>query len=265
MSNGIAQPTSPTVLLHAVSGQSGTHLSPASALRYWENRLLAALPPEAAALLEPGLKEVSAPQGTVFLEPGQPIEHVYFPLSGMISLLVLTKNGEMIETSSVGHEGAVGLHSGLGERRAFTRAVVQVAGRFAFMPATAFRGLTLDSPALRDMIARYTEVLWAEAQQIAACNAVHDASSRLCRWLLQSVDRAGTDQLTLTQEFLAQMLGVRRTTVTILAIALQRKKFIKYSRGKISILDRSGLEAGACECHRVIQHDALPARIGVEL
>jgi CRP-like cAMP-binding protein len=115
------------------------------------------------------------------------------------------------------------------------------------------------------MITRYTEVLWAEAQQIAACNAIHDTSSRLCRWLLQTFDRVHSSQLPLTQDFVAQMLGVRRTTVTLLAQELQNKGAIRYSRGNITILDRGALEACACECYRVIQQEKLPLKIGVSL
>ena len=117
----------------------------------------------------------------------------------------------------------------------------------------------------RDLISRYLEMLWAEAQQLAACNAVHDAASRLSRWLLQSADRVGSDRIQLTQEFLAHMLGVRRTTVTLLAQAIQQKGLIKYSRGQIMILDRQGLEACACECYGIIHHDKLPAALGIRL
>jgi CRP-like cAMP-binding protein len=246
-------------------GKSGVPLSNAPVDRHRENRLLAALPPDAFALLERDFKEISPTLGTVFLEPGDAIDHVYFPQTGMISLLVVTSNGELIETATVGREGAVGLHRGFGERRSFTRATVQMPGRFSMISAPAFEKVSLASAPLRDMIGRYTEVLWAEAQQIAACNAIHDAASRLCRWLLQSSDRAGSETLPLTQEFLAQMLGVRRTTVTLLAQELFKKGAIKYSRGKLTIADRTILEAGACECYHVIQHDKLPIHIGVTL
>lgn len=116
---------------------------------------------------------------------------------------------------------------------------------------------------MRDLIARYTEVLWAEAQQIAACNAAHDAPARLCRWLLQTSDRIGSDYLPLTQELMGQMLGVRRTTVTLLAQSLQRKGVIQYRRGHIQILDRKQLEHYACECYAVMQQEKLPLKIGV--
>jgi len=227
------------------------------------NQLLAALPSSALALLNSDLEPVSLPQGVVLLEPEDPIERVYFPETGMISLLVVTREGEAIETSVVGREGALGLQRGLGKRRSFTRATVQIAGRFLSIAAYKFEQASSASAPLRDLINRYTEVLWAEAQQTTACNAIHDASSRLCRWLLQSARCVGGDHLTLTQDFLGEMLGVRRTTVTLLAQELQRKGAIKYSRGKISILSQSTLEACACECHRIMQDKEVSRKIGV--
>lgn len=244
------------------AGRSETPLVPAAPR---ENRLLAGLSRETLALLEPNLKEVSVPQGTVLFEPGESMGQVYFPQSGAVSLLVVTSEGNMIEASNVGREGAIGIHRGLGDRRSLTRAVVQIPGRFSVIPAPVFQEAAQGSLAIRDMIARYTEVLWAEAQQIAACNAVHDASSRLCRWLLQSADRTGSNQLPVTQEFLAQILGLRRTTVTLLAQALQKKGLIKYSRGRVIIIDGGGLEACACECYRAIRHERPPSKRAVAL
>jgi CRP-like cAMP-binding protein len=229
------------------------------------NYLLATLPPQVFRLLKADLEPVSLPQGLVLLEPGDPIERIYFPESAMISLLVVTRAGDTIETSVVGREGALGLQRGLGKRNSFTRATVQIAGRFLRISAYKFEQASAASTPLRDMINRYTEVLWAEAQQTAACNAVHDASSRLCRWLLQCAQSVDRDHLTLTQDFLGHMLGVRRTTVTLLAQELQRKGAIKYSRGKISIISRSTLESCACECHQIMQNEALPRKIGVAL
>jgi CRP-like cAMP-binding protein len=139
-----------------------------------------------------------------------------------------------------------------------------MAGQFSVISAAKLELALGASSAAREIISRYTELLLAEAQQLAACNAVHDASSRLCRWLLQSADRSGSDQLLLTQEFLAQMLGVRRTSVTLLAQALQRRDLIKYSRGMIFILDRPGLEACACECYHTTKQDRLPLTIGLK-
>src|SRR5215813_11478832 len=232
-------------------------------LRHRENRLLATLSGETLALLEPEIKETSVAQGVVFLEPGDSIDRIYFPQSGMISLLIVSREGDMVEVSTVGREGALGLHRGLGGRRSFTRATVQIPGRFSTIAAHAFERISLNSASLRDMITRYTEVLLEEALQLAACNAIHDASSRLCRWLLQCTDHVNSAQLPLTQEFLAQMLGVRRTTVTLLAQELQKRGAVKYSRGKMTILNRKLLEDGACECYQVIQHEKLALKIGV--
>jgi CRP-like cAMP-binding protein len=169
----------------------------------------------------------------------------------------------MVEVSTEGREGALGLHRGLGGRRSFTRATVQIPGRFSTITAHAFERISLGSSAIREMIGRYTETMWAEAQQLAACNAVHDSSSRLCRWLLQCADQTESFQLPLTQEYLSQMLGVRRTTVTLLAQELQKQGIIKYSRGKVTILNRKMLEDGACECYEVIHHERLALKLGV--
>jgi CRP-like cAMP-binding protein len=201
----------------APRGRSGDHLVAALAEGHRGNRLLAAMPPNTLALLEPDLRKVSLEAGAVLLEPGELIENIYFPLTGLISLMVIGKDGNFIETSTVGREGGVGLHSGLGRRRSFTRAIAQIGGKFSTIRTARFEHIANDSAPIRDLISRYTEVLWAETQQTAACNAMHSTSSRLCRWLLQSADRIGSDEVRLTQEFLAQMVGARRTTVTLLA------------------------------------------------
>jgi len=227
------------------------------------NYLLAALPPDLMARLIGDLQMVSLAQGTVLFDPGDPIEHVYFPQSGLVSLMVISRDGDAIESATVGREGAIGLHRALGERRSFTRAAVQVAGHFSTISAAKFEPAIGASAAAREVISHYTELLWAESQQLAACNALHDAASRLCRSLLQSADRVGGDQLPLTQESLATSLGVRRTSVTLLAQTLQRRGIIRYSRGTIQILDRSELEACACECYRVMKGETLSAAIGL--
>jgi CRP-like cAMP-binding protein len=229
------------------------------------NRLLAAMPPNTLALLEPDLRQVSLEQGAVLLEPGELIENIYFPLTGLISLMVIGKNGNFVETSTVGREGAVGLHSGLGRRRSFTRATAQIGGKFSTVRAARFEHVANGSAPIRDVILQYTEVLWAETQQIAACNAMHGASARLCRWLLQIADRIGSEEVPLTQEFLAQMLGARRTTVTLLAQRMQAKGLIRYRRGRIVVVDRKGLEACACECYHVMHDEKLPRALGVNL
>ena len=230
-----------------------------------ENRLLAALPAEMLTVMDGDLHQIAVTQGALIYEAGAPVEDIYFPQTGLISLLVVTRDGGSIEAATVGREGAVGLQRGLGARRSFTRATAQIGGRFSTIRAKRFEQFVSDHAMLRDLIGHYTELLCAEAQQLAGCNAAHDASSRLARWLLQSADRIGSERLPLTQEFLAQMLAVRRTTVTLLAQALQRKGLIKYSRGQITIIDRAALEQCACECYHVTRADKLPVAIGIEI
>jgi CRP-like cAMP-binding protein len=222
------------------------------------------LPADTLALLGRDLKQVSFQQGAILLEPGDPVENIYFPLTGLISVLVLGKNGRALETATVGREGAVGLHGGLGGRRSFTRAITQIGGRFSTIRAGRFEHIANGSAPVRDLILRYSEVLLAEAQQIAACNAMHEAKARLCRWLLQCADRTGRDELSLTQEYLAQMLGVRRTTVTLLAKSMQVRGLIRYRRGRIVLLDRKGLEACACECYDIMRQEKLAPALGVQ-
>ena len=230
-----------------------------------QNRLLAAIPPQAFSLIESGLRASTFKQGAIVQQVGEPVDHVYFPQTGMISLLVVTRDGGGIEAASIGREGAVGLHRGLGKRRSFTRAVIQIEGTISHISADVFERAVGQSDTLKNLIAHYTEVLWVEAQQIAACNAIHGTEARLARRLLQTQDRIESSSLPLTQELLAQMLGVRRTTVTLVARALQQAGLVKYRHGHIVVLDRAGLEEAACECYRIIQHETLPEIIGVKL
>lgn len=221
------------------------------------NHLLASLPENEYALLQPHLKDVPLKQGTILCEQGELIDQVYFPDSGMVSIVVVLSEGEKsVETATVGREGAVSAVAGLGERKATARAVVQVAGKARRLAARQLQLAVRQSPALRDCIIRYQEMLLHQAQQSTACNALHEARPRLCRWLLQTRDRLDSDTIALTQEFLAQMLGVRRTTVTELARGLQSKGLVRYKRGKIEILDRSGLEECACECYHALRNQA---------
>ncbi len=221
------------------------------------NHLLASLPQNEYGLLAQHLKDVPLKQGTVLAEQGDEIDQVYFPHSGMVSIVVVLSEGEKtVETATVGREGAVGAIAGLGERKAIARAIVQVEGHGARIPARHLQAAVKQSPFLRDFIIRYQEMLLHQAQQSTACNALHEARPRLCRWLLQTRDRLDTDTVALTQEFLAQMLGVRRTTVTELARGLQSKGLVRYKRGKIEILDRQALEECACECYGALRQQA---------
>ncbi len=217
------------------------------------NSLLAALPLADQALLKPHLKDVVLEQGVVLQEQGERIEEIYFPHDGIVSLMAVMRQGDAIETATVGREGAVGSLSGLGSRRSHTRDVVQVAGRASRISAARFRKAAEESQAIRDVVVRYGEMLLIQVQQTAACNALHDVEERLSRWLLQARDRVDGDTIRLTHEFLSQMLGVRRPTVTVVARMLQDAGLIRYHRGHIEILDRRGLEARACECYAVIR------------
>jgi CRP-like cAMP-binding protein len=229
------------------------------------NRLLAAMSPETLAILDQDLNQVSIAQGAVMFEPGALLDTIYFPQSGLVSLLILTAKGEALETTMVGREGAVGLQGGFAPRFSFTRAVAQIGGRFSTIRAARFAELVDGNAATHNLFSRYTEVLLAEAQQIAACNAAHTGDSRLARCLLQSADRIGSDTLPLTQETLSEMLGVRRTTVTLLAHALMERGLIRYSRGHIVITDCKNLESSACECYHALHQDRLLVTLGVKL
>jgi CRP-like cAMP-binding protein len=163
------------------------------------------------------------------------------------------RQGDAIETATIGYEGAVGSFAGLGQRRSHTRAVVQVAGSATRIAAPHFRKAVQDSDAVCKIVVRYGEMLLIQVQQTAACNALHAVEARLSRWLLQARDRLDSNTIKLTHEFLSQMLGVRRTTVTVVANVLQQAGLIRYHRGQIEIVDRQGLEARACECYEAIR------------
>jgi CRP-like cAMP-binding protein len=239
-------------------------VTPKQTTDHLDNRLLAAMPPAVFALFSPHLREKIFQQGSILQEPAEPIERIFFPQSGMISLLVVTQDGGGIEAATIGREGSAGLQSGLGKRRAFTRAVTQVGGTFSYIAADRFRAAVEKSDAIKDVITRYTELMLAESQQVSACNAKHHAEARLSRWLLQTRDRIESDTLPLTQEFLSEMLGVRRTTVTLVARALQTAGLIKYRRGSIHLLDVEGLKNAACECYAATDQESLPQRLGVD-
>ena len=191
--------------------------------------------------------------GLLLQEPDKPTEFVYFPHQGMISLLAVMSDGQGIETATVGSEGVVGAMSGFGIRRGFTRAVVQAPLVASRISCAHFQAAVQKSDALKHLIVSYNELLLAQIQQTAACNALHPTETRLARWLLQTRDRIDSDVLPLTQEFLSQMLGVRRTTVTLVARQLERAGLIQTRRGRIIVMDRKGLEDVACECYAIVR------------
>jgi CRP-like cAMP-binding protein len=218
------------------------------------NRFIATLSPADRALLEPSLKIITLEQGKILYEQGGDIDQVYFPHSGMISVVALLDQGDkIVEVATIGREGAVGLVAGFGPTHAFNRAIIQVTGVMSEMETGALQSAVKKSDTLRDHIVRYNELLLAQIQQGVACNAYHEGEARLCRWLLQTRDRIDTDVIPLTQEFLSEMLGVRRTTVTLIARTLQNRDLVRYRRGKIEILDHKGLQENACECYETIK------------
>lgn len=213
------------------------------------NRLLAALAPEDLALLAPHLRDVSFKLGVLLQEAGDPVKQIYFPRSGMISLLAVMEAGNGVETATVGREGAVGIISGLLGGSATGRAVVQLEGVFTQVAVAPFQNAVSQSPGIRDLVRRYSDAQMTMVYQVAGCNALHPVAARLSRWILQTRDRNDSDVFPMTQEFLSEMLGVRRTTVTLLANELQDLGLISYRRGKIEIVDRGRLERKACECY----------------
>jgi CRP-like cAMP-binding protein len=217
-----------------------------------DNKLLAALPRHEFDLLAPNLTTVPLQQAAVLAEPGDEFDHIYFPENGMLSLLAVLRDGKAIETATVGREGVVGAMAGLGLYKSLVRVVVQLPITVSRIPASQFRKAASRSEAIRNMCIQYNEVLLSQARVTAACNALHVVEARFCRWLLQSADRAESDTVALTQEFLAEMLGVRRTSVTEVASKIQAAGAINYSRGQITILKRSALEKMSCECYQTL-------------
>ena len=216
------------------------------------NRLLSALPTAVRMELEPLFTARLLEIKTVLFEPGQVIDHVYFPLNGVISLVTPLEDGAIVEVATVGNEGLVGAPVVLGGSLA-VRAISQVAGWVARMEASAFLDAMDRLVALRALINDYTQALFGQISQAAACNRLHSNEERLSRWLLMSHDRVGVDEFAITHEFLGQMLGSRRATVTLSAGILQAAGLIRYHRGLVTIVDRAGLEGVACECYAVIK------------
>ncbi|MBD2101094.1 helix-turn-helix domain-containing protein [Leptolyngbya sp. FACHB-261] len=218
-----------------------------------ENRLLAAVPQAEYELLLPYLEPVSLELKQVLYEPYEPIDYVYFPHSGIVSLLTLMADGTAVETATVGSEGMVGLPVFLGTVKTPVKAFVQVRGEGVRISAENFRVEVSQNRkrALYNLLQRYTHTLMVQMARSAACNCLHSIEQRCGRWLLMTHDRVRSDQFQLTQEFLAQMLGVRRAGVSEVASALQKAGLIRYSRGQITVIDRQSLEAVSCECYRV--------------
>lgn len=217
------------------------------------NRLLAALPEKEYQKLLPKLEEVSLNYTEIIYEPGDIIRRVYFPNSGIVSLLSAVDEHSLLEVGIVGNEGFVGLPAFLGVKSSNNRALVQGEGVALAMKTADFLAESRNGGELPRLLQRYTHSLLMQISQSAACNNFHPIESRLARWLLMTADRMESDDFQITQNFLSSMLGVRREGVNKSATNLQQKKLISYSRGKVSILDRAGLEAAACRCYFLIR------------
>jgi len=216
------------------------------------NNLLAALPPQDWERWQPQLELVEMPLGQVLYESGATLSHVYFPTTAIVSLLYVMENGASAEIAVVGHEGIVGVSLFMGGESTTSRAVVQSAGWGYRLKAHVIKAEFNRAPVLH-LLLRYTQALITQMAQTAACNRHHSLDQQLCRWLLLSLDRLTDSELLMTQELIANMLGVRREGVTEAALKLQRAGLIKYARGHIRVLDRGGLEELVCECYAVVK------------
>jgi CRP-like cAMP-binding protein len=220
-----------------------------------ENKILAALPREDYERIAPHLKQLNLPKGKVLYISEQRIEHMYFPIGSMISLVAQLSDGASIEVGVTGFEGMVGLPVVLGVDRSPHECMTQIPGDAMQVKAEVIKSEFKRGGVLQDLLLRYTHSLLLTASQVATCNRVHAIGERLARWLLMSYDRVQQDELPLTQEFLGMMLGTRRAGVTEAAVILQTEGVINYRRGHITITDKQGLEESACECYRILKND----------
>lgn len=231
-----------------------------------QNHLLAALPDAELQSWLPRLEAVELPLGLVLYESGRTLSHVYFPTTAIVSLLFVLEDGESAEIAVVGYEGVVGISLFMGGESTPSRAVVQSAGRgYRFSSRAIKEAFGRNGPVMHLML-RYTQALITQMAQTAVCNRHHTVDQQLCRWLLLSMDRLKGTELVMTQELIANMLGVRREGVTEAALKLQSAGLIKYSRGRIRVLDRPGLEQRTCECYAVVKKEydrLLPDLVGL--
>jgi CRP-like cAMP-binding protein len=219
-----------------------------------KNQILAAIPKAEYARLMPDLEFVDLPLGQILYKSGEVIEHVYFPNDALISLITHMRDGTTIEVGLIGRDGMSGIPVLLGDDISFEEAIVQIAGSAMRMPSSLLKKVLKrgHSPLLTELLL-YTRLLMKQVGQTAACNRLHAVKERLARWLLMCHDRMDSNELLLTQEFIADMLGTRRAGVSSAATGLQSAGVIRYSRGHISILNRSGLEGSACECYEAVK------------
>jgi len=217
------------------------------------NLLLEALPADERHLLKTSLNVVDLAQHHVLFDVGGTIDTIYFPTDAVISLVMPLSTGEVVETAMVGCDGVVGAAAALNGRQSLNRAIVEVGGQALSCEVEPLKGLLDKYQNIRALIGAHEQALFAQAQQSAACNATHVVESRFARWLLRAADLCGSDELPLTQEYIAQMLGVRRTSVTLVARTLQKAGLIRYARGHIKIVDKPALQETACECYHTVK------------
>ena len=220
-----------------------------------QNWLLRALPDPEWKCWQPQLESVDLPLGLVLYESGRELSHVYFPTSAIVSLLYVMENGASAEIAVVGSEGLVGISLFMGGGSTPSRALVQSAGQGFRLPASVLKAEFERSPPVMHLLLRYTQALITQMSQTAVCNRHHTLDQQLCRWLLLSLDRLKGDELVMTQELIANMLGVRREGVTEAALKLQQSGTIRYSRGRITVIDRPALEVRTCECYGVVKRE----------
>jgi CRP-like cAMP-binding protein len=217
------------------------------------NRLLAALEPEDFASLEPHLEIVNLEKGQVLYETGDTIRYTYFPHNTVVSLVNVLEDGGSVEVAVFGREALFGLISALYTRESFGRYIVHLPGTASRIEIDRVQEVVNERPRIRLLLHRFTEALLAQTFQTVACNAVHAVEARCCRWILSTQDRVDQDTLPLTHEFLAEMLGVQRPSVSVVLRTLQTAGLIKQGRGVIAVVDRAGLEEAACECYGKIR------------
>lgn len=220
-----------------------------------QNRLIAALPSDVYERVRPNLAPVTLSLSEIIYARGGRPECVYFPTEAVVSLLYTTEDGATAEVGMTGNDGIVGIALFLGGETAPNRAIVQIAGGVFRMRADVLQEEFARGGAFQKLLLRYTQSFLTQVSQTAVCNRLHPVEKRLCRWLLLCHDRVQADQLTMTQEFISNMLGTRRESVTIAAARLQDAGLIHYSRGTITILDRPGLESAGCECYRTVRSE----------
>jgi CRP-like cAMP-binding protein len=218
-----------------------------------QNLLLASLPEDDLNLIRPHLRKSFFDQRTVLYESGNEVASVYFPTSAIVSLVVMLSSGQVIEAAMVGRDGVVGASAALDGRISLNRAIVQIAGEMMACDVDALRNAALKHQTFLSILIRHEQTVYTQAQQSAACNASHLVEARLCRWMLRARDLSGSDTLPFTQEFLAEMLGVTRPTVSMVAHTLQKAGLIKYTRGRIQIVDLEGLRESSCECYGTVR------------